>query len=391
MTRRDLCLALAAVAGSRSASAQNQQPAAAPTPRPRNASPVISPEVQPDGHVTFRLRAPAAKEVTLRGEWVAAGGIDVSPPVAMTRDDAGMWSVTVSPLPSEVLAYSFTVDGLIIADPQNIAVKLAANGAAQSLVTIPGNPPRVHDIRDVPHGTVQENWYRSRAAGGQTRHFFVYTPPGYDPRLAAGYPVMVLLHGAGNSETNWESIGRANFILDNLIADKRALPMLLVMPFGHILPPGGDLRPNNALFEQDLLDDIMPALETRYNTAKGARNRAIAGLSMGGMQALAMGLHHPDRFAWIGVFSPVTEPEIAQRYGEQLAKTEQLNGALSLLWVGCGTLDNLFQRTKGVDDVLSVRGVRHEFHAVEGARHSWVLWRENLAELAQRAFRAETR
>jgi len=167
--------------------------------------------------------------------------------------------------------------------------------------------------------------------------------------------------------------------------------MLLVMPFGHILPPGGDLRPNNALFEQDLLDDIMPALETRYNTAKGARNRAIAGLSMGGMQALAMGLHHPDRFAWIGVFSPVTEPEIAQRYGEQLAKTEQLNGALSLLWVGCGTLDNLFQRTKGVDDVLSVRGVRHEFHAVEGARHSWVLWRENLAELAQRAFRAETR
>ena len=156
-------------------------------------------------------------------------------------------------------------------------VKLAANGAAQSLVAIPGNPPRVHDIRDVPHGIVQENWYRSKAAGGQTRHFFVYTPPGYDPRLAAGYPVMALLHGAGNSETNWQSIGRANFILDNLIADKRALPMLLVMPFGHILPPGGDLPRNNALFEQDLLDDIMPAVEARYNTAKGAKNRAIAG------------------------------------------------------------------------------------------------------------------
>ena len=387
MRRRDLSLALAACVGSTPAFAQNQQPAPVSTPRPRANAPVVSPEVRADGQVTFRLRAPAAKEVTLRGEWVAAGGIDVSPPVAMTRDDMGVWSVTVGPLPSEVLAYSFTVDGLTIADPQNRDVKLAANGAAQSLVAIPGNPPRVHDIRDVPHGIVQENWYRSKAAGGQTRHFFVYTPPGYDPRLAAGYPVIVLLHGAGNSETNWQSIGRANFILDNLLVEKRAVPMLLVMPFGHILPPGGDLTRNNGLFEQDLLEDILPAVEARYNTAKGAKNRAIGGLSMGGMQALAMGLRHPDRFAWIGVFSPVTEPEIPQRYSEQLAKAEQLNGALSLLWVGCGTLDNLFQRTKSVDDALSARGIRHEFHPVEGARHSWVLWRENLVELAQRAFR----
>ena len=247
---------------------------------------MISPEVQPDGHVTFRLRAPAAKEVTLRGEWVAAGGIDVSPPVAMTRDDADVWSVTVGPLPSEVLAYSFTVDGLIIADPQNIAVKLAANGAAQSLVTIPGNPPRVHDIRDVPHGIVQENWYRSRAAGGQTRHFFVYTPPGYDPRLAAGYPVMVLLHGAGNSETNWESIGRANFILDNLIADKRALPMLLVMPFGYILPPGGDLAAQQRTLRAGPTGRYHARARGTVQHGEGRQNRAIAGLSMGGMQAL---------------------------------------------------------------------------------------------------------
>jgi enterochelin esterase family protein len=239
----------------------------------------------------------------------------------------------------------------------------------------------------VPHGTVQENWYRSKAADGQTRHLFVYTPPQYDPRLAAGYPVMVLLHGAGNSETNWESIGRANFILDNLLADKRALPMLLVMPFGHIIPPGGDLSRNNALFEQDLIDDIMPAVEARYNTANGAKNHAIAGLSMGGMQALAMGLRHPDRFAWIGVFSPVTEPEIPQRYSAQLAQADKLNSALSLLWLGCGSLDNLFQRTKSVDETLTAHGIRHEFYPAEGARHSWVLWRDNLAEFAQRAFR----
>jgi enterochelin esterase-like enzyme len=366
--------------------AQSQPSAPANPPRARQAA-VISPEVQPDAHVIFRLRAPQAKEVTLRGEWVAAGGIDVSPPVTMTRDDQGVWSATVGPLPSEVLAYSFTVDGVTIADPQNPTVKLAANGAAQSLVAIPGNPPRLHDIRNVPHGIVQENWYRSKAADGLTRHFFVYTPPAYDPRLAAGYPVMVLLHGAGNSETNWESIGRANFILDNLLAEKRALPMLLVMPLGHIIPPGGDLTRNNALFEQDLLDDIMPAVEARYNTAKGPANRGVAGLSMGGMQALAMGLRHPDRFAWIGVFSPVTETEIPQRYSAQLAQAEKLNRALSLLWVGCGSLDSLFQRTKAVDEVLTAHGVRHEFHPAEGGRHSWVLWRENLAEFMQRAFR----
>jgi len=360
--------------------------------RPRPPAPVVSPDVQPDGHVVFRLRAATAKEVTLRGEWVAAGGIDVSPPVAMTRDDAGIWSVTVGPLPSEVLAYSFTVDGVTVADPNNSAVKLAANGAAQSLVAVAGNPPRLHDIRDVPHGTVQENWYHSKVLDGRTRHFFVYTPPGYDPRRPEGYPVLVLLHGAGNSETNWESIGRANFILDNLIAEKRAVPMLIVMPFGHILPPGGsDLSRNNELFDQDLVESIMPAVESHYHAAPGARNRGVAGLSMGGMQALEIGLRHPDRFAWIGVFSPVTEPDIAGRYAQQLAQADKLNRSLSLLWVGCGTQDNLFQRTKSVDEVLTAHGIRHEFHPAEGARHSWVLWRENLAELAQAAFRGNKR
>jgi enterochelin esterase-like enzyme len=387
MNARALKLAIAGFSLCLSALAQNGQAPQQP-PRQRPA-PIVSPEVAPDHHVTFRLRAPAAKEVTLRGEWVAAGGIDVSPPVPMTRDDNGVWSVTVGPLPSEVLAYSFTIDGVTVADPINPIVKLAANGAAQSLVAIPGDPPRLHDIRDVPHGTVQENWYRAKALDGQTRHFYVYTPPGYDAKLPGGYPVLVLLHGAGNSETNWESIGRANFIVDNLLAEKRAKPMLLVMPFGHAVPQGSpEQARNNALFEDDLLQDIMPALESHYNTARGARNRAIAGLSMGGMQALAIGLRRPDQFAWIGVFSPVTEADIPQRYARQLEDAATLNKSLALLWVGCGTLDNLFQRTKSVDEVLTARGVKHEFHPAEGARHSWVLWRDNLAEIAQRAFQS---
>jgi enterochelin esterase family protein len=364
------------------------QPTQTPRPQRPAAAPIVSPDVQPDGHVTFRLRAPAANEVTLRGEWVVDGGIDVSPPVAMAKDDRGVWSVTVGPLPHEVLSYYFTIDGVGVADPGNPLVKLAAHGAAQSLVIVPGNPPGMHDIRDVPHGAMQENWYHSKTLNGEARHFYVYTPPGYDSHLRGGYPVFVLLHGAGNSETNWESIGRANFILDNLLAEKRAKPMLLVMPFGHAVPQGGPNQANNnILFEQDLLNDIMPAVEARYATAPGGKNRAIAGLSMGGMQALAVGLHNPDKFSWIGVYSPVTEADIPTRYAAQLEQAATLNKKLSLLWVGCGTLDNLFKRTQTVDEILTQHGIHHEFHPAEGSRHSWILWRANLEEMAQRIFR----
>jgi enterochelin esterase-like enzyme len=356
--------------------------------RQRQPPPVVSPEVHPDGHVTFRVRAPEAKEVTLRGEWVVDGGIDVSPPVTMTKDDGGVWAVTVGPLPSEVLSYYFTIDGVGVADPQNPVVKLAAHGAAQSLVTIPGDPLRLHDIRDVPHGTVQENWYHSKTLGGEARRFFVYAPPGYDSHMAGGYPVLVLLHGSGNSETNWEAIGRANFIIDNLLAEKKVKPMLLVMPFGHAVTQGSpEQARNNILFEQDLLNDILPAVESRYKVAAGAKNHAIAGLSMGGMQALAIGLRNPDRFGWIGVYSPVTEPDIPVRYAAQLAQGEILNKKLSLLWISCGTLDPLFKRTQSVDEVLTQKGIKHEFHPAEGGRHSWILWRSNLEEMAQRLFR----
>ena len=358
--------------------AQQQQPQAK---APRKQAPAVSPDVQADGHVTFRLRAPNATSVALHGEWTA----DTIP---MAKDESGVWSATVGPLPREVYAYSFTVDGVGIADPQNSQVKLAAHGAAQSLVAIPGDPPRLHDPRDVPHGTIQENWYYSKPLNHELRHFYVYAPPGYDARSAAGYPVLFLLHGAGNSETNWESIGRANFIIDNLLAEKQVKPMLLVMPFGHAVPQNGpDQARNNALFEEDLMTSILPALETNYRVASGARNHAIAGLSMGGMQALAIGLHNPDRFAWIGVYSPIMESDFDTRYTEQLAAADTLNKKLALLWIGCGTEDNLFRGAKALDETLNQRGVKHEFHPSEGGRHTWVLWREYLERMAPVLFR----
>jgi enterochelin esterase family protein len=255
------------------------------------------------------------------------------------------------------------------------------------LVAIPGDPPRLHDPRDVPHGTVQENWYHSQTLSHELRHFFVYTPPGYDPRSAAGYPVLVLLHGAGNSETNWQSIGRVNFIIDNMLAEKTVKPLLLVMPFGHAVPQNGpDQARNNMLFEQDLLTDIMPALESKYRVAAGAKNHAVAGLSMGGMQALAIGLHNPDKFGSIGVYSPIMESDFEQRYAAQLAEANVLNKKLSLVWIGCGTLDNLFKGAKALDETLTKNGIKHEFHPSEGGRHSWVLWREYLEEMAPKLF-----
>jgi enterochelin esterase-like enzyme len=160
-----------------------------------------------------------------------------------------------------------------------------------------------------------------------------------------------------------------------------------VMPFGHAVPQNGpDQARNNILFEQDLLTDIMPALESKYRVAAGAKNHAVAGLSMGGMQALAIGLHNPDKFGSIGVYSPIMESDFEQRYAAQLAEATVLNKKLSLLWIGCGTLDNLFKGAKALDETLTKSGVKHEFHPTEGGRHSWVLWRGYLEEMAPKLF-----
>ena len=362
------------------AAPQTPQTPAPSTQQPRQAQPpVVSPEVKPDGAVTFRLRAPRATQVILRGEWKPED-------IPMEKDAAGVWSVTVESLPREVYAYSFAVDGLTIPDPLNTSLKLSARGATQSIVVIPADPPGLHDVRNVPHGTVQENWHHSTTST-EPRHFYVYTPPGYDARSAAGYPVLVLLHGAGNAESNWVTMGRANFILDNLLAEKKIRPMLVVMPFGHAVPQGSaNDASNNRLFEDVLLTDIMPAVEARYRVAKGAANRGIAGLSMGGMQALAIGIRNPDRFKWVGVFSPIMERDFEQRYVAELAKPADLNKGLSLLWVGCGTEDQLFRGTQTLHESLTTHGVKHTYRTGEG-RHSWVVWRKHLIEVAPLFFR----
>jgi enterochelin esterase family protein len=192
--------------------------------------PLVSPEVHSDGRVTFQLRAPKAAEVTLRGEWM--------PPQAsekLVRDPAGVWSVTLGPLPPDIYSYSFSIDGAASPDPANNQVKASSRGPGSSVLVVPGGS-RSHETRDVPHGSVHAHWYRSPEIGA-TRRFLVYVPPEYDREPSARYPVLYLLHGNGDTEEVWSEFGRANFILDNLLAERKVVPMLVVMPYGHTVPP----------------------------------------------------------------------------------------------------------------------------------------------------------
>ncbi len=349
-------------------------------PGARPAS-VVSPEVQADRRVTFRLRAPAAREVKVAGEW--PGGTQ-----AMTKDERGLWSVTVGPLAPDLYGYGFLVDGLRIPDPGNRHVK-PMRSPTTSILDIPSDPPRLHEFQDVPHGTVRVHEYRSKALG-RRRGLYVYTPPGFDRQAGARYPVLYLFHGSGDTEATWTVFGRAQCILDNLLAQQKARPMVIVMPDGHAAPPqppGGGVggrSPNLDAFQRDLLEDVLPFVEANYRVRADAASRAIVGLSMGGGQSLTIGLTHPELFAWVGGFSAaVFAPETT--LAKALADPQATNGKLRLLWFACGKDDRLIENNRRLAELLQKHGIRHEFHATAG-NHSWPVWRRYLAEFVPLLF-----
>jgi enterochelin esterase family protein len=243
----------------------------------------------------------------------------------------------------------------------------------------------------VPHGTVRIHEYRSRSLGRQ-RGLQVYTPPGYDQESAVRYPVLYLFHGSGDNEATWVALGRAHLIVDNLIAQGKAKPLVIVMPDGHAAaprPPGApgaaEGRSRNVVdFERDLLEDVMPFIEANYRVRSDAASRAIAGLSMGGGQSLTIGLNHPDRFAWVGGFSAaVSNPETA--ISAALADPKATDSALRLVWIACGKDDRLVENGQRFSEVLKARGIRNEFQITAG-NHSWPVWRRYLAEFVPRLF-----
>ena len=351
---------------------------------PALAQQIASPEVQADGRVTFRLRAPNAKEVQLRCEGVKATN--------MLKDDQGVWSFTTERLGPDIYVYSFSVDGLHVIDPSNPLLKYNLLNT-DSQVHVPGPKTLPWEINDVPHGQLHRHFYKSAVAGDE-RDFFVYTPPGYDSAAKKQYPVLYLLHGYSDDASAWTSVGCANTILDNLIARGQAKPMLVVMPLGYgtmeIVKGGWSGVRNRELwqrnvdkFRETLLNEVMPQAEKAYRVSADRKTRAITGLSMGGTESLLAGLNTLDRCAWIGAFS---SGGLNTNFASQFpALDEKASDRLRLLWIGCGQQDGLLAANQRLSEWLKSKGVRHTWVETPGA-HSFRVWRRYLAEFVPLLF-----
>lgn len=359
------------------------QAASAPSPatpaRAPAASPSASPEILPDRHVTFRLKAPQANEVAVSGQGFAGR-------VPMSKDESGQWSATVGPFEPGIFEYSFTVDGVQMIDPGNSWIK-PQRQPRTSILHIAGDPPQIWDFQGVPHGTLHEHNYQSKTVG-EMRRFDVYTPPGYERDSTTKFPVLYLIHGFGDNYAAWSVHGKAHWILDNLIAQGRAAPMIVVMPDGHPIAP--ETRPrqeygkaNADSFEHELIDEIVPLVESTYRVRAEAAGRAIAGLSMGGGHSLQTGLRHLDTFAWIGAFSAGLPSQ--ERLSETIANADALNQKLKLFWIACGKKDSLVERNRQFEAQLTEKGIHHTWRETEGD-HSWPVWRRYLAEFAPLLF-----
>jgi enterochelin esterase family protein len=350
--------------------------------------PVNSAEVHPDRSITFRIRAPKASAVTFFGDWMKTG--DTLP---MKRDSAGVWSVTTAPLPPSIYLYNFNVDGVSIADPVNPRIKLRSRTSASMLEVRAASPAEAPwQAREVPHGSVEINWVDSTVLlEGKTepRQVWIYTPPGYAKSANRRYPVLYLFHGSNDTAGGWTLAGQMNFILDNLLSEGKMEPMIVAMPYGHAVPfaaPREQQARNVELFEQHLLRDVMPLVESKYRLKPGREQRAIAGLSMGGGQAIAIGFRHLDRFSAIGAFSAAVPQDFETQFAGLLAAPGAANAKLKVLWVGCGREDFLFERNAKFAALLTAKGIRNTWRATEG-NHTYTYWRKYLAEFAPLLFR----
>jgi enterochelin esterase family protein len=360
---------------------------------------VVSPEIKEDRHVTFRIPAPKAEAVRLNGGDIPGD----ARPRSLTKGENGVWEITLGPVDPGTYRYTFEVDGVPVVDPRNPTVS-QSNNNAWSVVHVPG--AEFEDENDVPHGAVAAVYYRSSALG-RDRRMHVYTPPGYEAGPGTRqdkYPVLYLLHGAGDSDDSWVSVGRANFILDNLIAAGKAKPMIVVMPAGHVGPfgpgappapaapaPGGRPNPGANGFDEDFVKDIRPYVEKHSRVRTGRDDRAIAGLSMGGGQTLSIALADLNDYGYVGVFSSALfvrnlgdwEKDNAARLDDAQAKR-----GLKLLWFRTGSQDFLLDRTRQTVDLLKKHGFDPEFRESEGG-HTWINWRHYLDEFAPQLFVGE--
>jgi enterochelin esterase-like enzyme len=361
---------------------------------PRQPTPndtLVSPEVHSDKRVTLRIYAPKATEVALRGDWMEGPGT-----VKLEKDDKGIWSATIGPLTPDFYSYSFTVDGVRTLDPKNATIKQGVS-SLDNMFFLPGAEAEFEDNKAVQHGEIRKVWYQSSTLGAQ-RRAHIYFPPGYESGKER-YPVFYLLHGGGDEDSGWSTIGRAGFILDNLIAAKKARPMIVVMPNGSLPRPPAvpGAPPDPAVtaslqerFTNELMKDVMPFVEKNYRTLAGRDNRAIAGLSMGGGQTTRVITTYPDQFAYVAVWSagvnPQTSADFEKRAAAFLDNPDKVNKQIKLLSVSVGDKDFLFASSKNLAEILEKRRIKHELH-ISGGGHTWINWRNYLRAYAQALFK----
>ena len=316
-----------------------------------------SPDVHADNTVTFRFYAPNARKVTLSGEFLKANQ-------SMHRDATGIWSITVGPIKPDIYPYSFVVDSIQTADPNNTLI-FANERFKRSMVDIPGSTPLVHALQNVPHGKVSYRYYESGTLD-TTRQLLVYTPPGFNPNGKIKYPVLYLIHGGSDTEETWTKVGRANLIADNLIAQGKAKPMIIVMPYGNVRPaPMPD-------FTKDVINDIIPFIEANYPVLTDSKNRAVAGFSVGGGQTLNIGLTNTDKFGYICSYAPYTATEEFQKnFTNWNPNAAEINKQLKLFTISVGTEDFLYEPVKQNIAMFKEKNIKLETLIVPGG-HTWM-------------------
>ncbi len=395
-----LLLALTAIpAWAQGKANQDSQPASTNVP---NAE---YPRIYPDGRVEVRVKAPLAQKIQVQ--------IGATPAIDMVKGEDGLWSVVSPPIVPGFHYYYLTIDGVTVSDPASYSYYGVSKDS--SGIDVPERGVDFYLVKDVPHGEIREHWYHSKATGSW-RRCFIYTPPGYDAALKTRYPVLYLQHGGGEDETGWIRQGHANFILDNLIAAGQAKPMIIVMDSGYAMRPGAVTPPPSpsnaanpnaflqrisavtAVFDDVMIGDLIPEIDAKYRTLPDREHRAMAGLSMGGMQTLEVTMKHTDTFSYVGGFSGA---DLGFVFGQNLSEIKTAhNGVWSdpaafgkkvhLLWLGLGTEEPERMHTgiMAFHNALEKAGVKHVFYLSQGTAHEWQTWRRDLKEFAPLLFRA---
>ena len=359
----------------------------------QQSAPAPMTAVNPDGSITFRLTDPGAGAVSVQTDAVYK-------PLPMQKDDKDTWTATTPPLKPEHYGYSFHVDGVEMLDPLNHMMRPNLVGLSSDIL-VPGSTPEPWELTPIPHGAVTRHVYTTHIAKNLPQNqepYLVYTPPGYDPKHKGGYPTLYLLHGWSDTEAGWTAVGQAGLILDTLLSQGKIAPMVVVMPQGYgdytfvtsgheVWQNPSKVDDNTSLYSDMLVEEILPAIERDYNVAKDRNHRAIAGLSMGGLESLSIGLTHHELFSYVVGMSSAVHGESFDQHFPSLAAGNAGSGTnLKLLWVACGTEDALIKPNRDFVAWAKSKGV--PITAVETpGQHTWLVWRQNLLTVAPLLFK----